>query len=171
MRHSEPGFGEFVGVKRFELARLIEVLVHAVVGLHLGRLLLQVVGAVRVDLHLRLALLAARRVLLEVDADELPFLGPFGYLGGSESLHLLGRRLADLARVPHLRLVALGFDDVGGGGFVPQLELEVEALAFLRAARDSLFDAPSSPQAVNTLAWSATCGMVANTLTACNCIS
>ena len=61
--HSKPGSGEFVSGERFGLARLVEVLVHAVVGLHLGRLLLQVIGSVRVDVHFPLALLGLAGVV------------------------------------------------------------------------------------------------------------
>jgi hypothetical protein len=132
--HSKPGSGEFVSGERFGLARLVEVLVHAVVGLHLGRLLLQVVGSVRVDLHFPLALLGLAGVVFEVDADELPLLFLFGYLVGSQRFHFLRRGMADLAAVSQLCLVAFGFDEVGGGSFVPEFKLEIEALAFLRAA-------------------------------------
>lgn len=124
---SEPSFGEFVSIKALQLARLVQVLVHAVIGLHLGDLLLHVVRAMRVDLDFRLPVLRLGEVVFEFDADELPLVGLLGDLGGSEGLHLFAGGVFEVV------FVAFGLDDGGGSGLVLELELEIELLFLLRA--------------------------------------
>lgn len=125
---SEPSFIEL------ELGHLLQVFIHAGVGLDFGSglVLLDVVGAVGVDLHLGLPVFGAGEVFLQLDADELPLLRLLADLGGGVVLELLLR----------VRVVLVG-EGVLVGGVLPlgpygrpavallDLEAQVELLLVL----------------------------------------
>lgn len=81
-------FGSVGSCLLFDLGHFVQVLIHRGIGFDLGSLIaLQVVGAVRVDLHLRLPILGLRKILLQLDTNEFPLLSLLGDLGGRHILH------------------------------------------------------------------------------------
>lgn len=88
--HSKLGSVEFVLL--LYLGHFVQIFIHGTIALDLWALIaLQVIRAVRVDLHFCLPILVGLgQVLLELDTDELPLLRLFGYFGGRYILdHLL----------------------------------------------------------------------------------